>query len=265
MIQHCKKTLHSRTKENRLVIQIQKALWRTLEPLFSRNKKALRFKRGQRKCACIRGQILPTRNNNYSKSMYVMTSQRETCRTFQSIICPAEKNNFTEISIILAWGKSRVGLPPPFIAIHIVRHIDQRVRVKGNPMVPKCSYANFPYVQCSETLIISCSCAFLPLRFLSNWNFVFSNSNMYGRPFVSKLWHDICAVFSHVYLQSFLLYDIRAFFCHLYLRSFLLCGVFIPKYMTIFLQTRIYMRTKKLIYMRYKQACGIWGSQKVVV
>ena len=33
-------------------------------------------------------------------------------------------------------------------------------------------------------------------------------------------------------------------FCHVYLRSFLLCGVFIPKYMTIFLQTRIYVRTK---------------------
>ena len=68
--------------------------------------------------------------------------------------------------------------------------------------------------------------------------------------------------FSHVYLQSFLLHDIRAFFCHVYLRSFLLCGVFIPKYMTIFLQTRIYMRTKKPIYMRYKQACGICGHRK---
>ena len=45
MIQHCRKTLHSQTKENRLVIQIQKALWRKLEPLFSRNKIALRFKR----------------------------------------------------------------------------------------------------------------------------------------------------------------------------------------------------------------------------
>ena len=44
-------------------------------------------------------------------------------------------------------------------------------------------------------------------------------------------------------------------FCHVYLR-------FIPKYMTIFLQTRIYMRTKKPIYMRYKQACGICGRRK---
>ena len=66
----------------------------------------------------------------------------------------------------------------------------------------------------------------------------FSNHRLlYGRPFVSKLWHNIRAVFSHIYLQSFLLHDIRAFFCHVYLR-------FIPKYMTIFLQTRIYMRTK---------------------
>ena len=35
------------------------------------------------------------------------------CRTFQSIIYPADKNNFIGISSILAWGKS---LPPPFIA-----------------------------------------------------------------------------------------------------------------------------------------------------
>ena len=74
------------------------------------------------------------------------------------------------------------------------------------------------------------------------WKFDFQFSLvLYGRPFVSKLWHDIRAVFSHVHLQSFLLRDIRAFFCHVYLR-------FIPKYMTIFLQTRIYMRTKKSPY-----------------
>ena len=30
--------LHSRTNNNRLVIHIQRALWRKLEPLFSRNK-----------------------------------------------------------------------------------------------------------------------------------------------------------------------------------------------------------------------------------
>ena len=87
----------------------------------------------------------------------------------------------------------------------------------------------------------------------------------YSRPFVSKLWHDIRAVFCHVYLQSFLLHDIRAFFCHVYLRSFLLCGVFIPKYMTIFFQTPIYMRAKKPICMRYRQACvyGVTESRRI--
>ena len=48
-------------------------------------------------------------------------------------------------------------------------------------------------------------------------------------------------------------------YCQVYLRSLLLCGVFIPKYMTIFLQTRIYMHTKKCyndVHMR---------SQKVIV
>ena len=76
------------------------------------------------------------------------------CRTFQSIIYPAEKKNFIGMSSILAWGKSSVGLPPPFIAIHIVRHIEQSV--KGNLLAPKCS----------ETLIISGSCVFLlPLPF----------------------------------------------------------------------------------------------------
>ena len=71
--------------------------------------------------------------------------------------------------------------------------------------------------------------------------------------------------FFHVYVQSFLIHDIRAFFWHVYLRSFLLCGVFIPKYMTIFLQTRIYMRTKKPIYKRYKQACvyGVTESRRI--
>ena len=39
VIQHCRKTLQARTKENRLVIQIQKALWKKLQPIFNRNKK----------------------------------------------------------------------------------------------------------------------------------------------------------------------------------------------------------------------------------
>ena len=54
----------------------------------------------------------------------------------------------------------------------------------------------------------------------------------------------------------FQIYDIRAVFSHVYLRSFLLCGV-IPKYMTIFLLTRI--------YMRHKQACvdGVTESRRI--
>ena len=45
------------------------------------------------------------------------------CRTFQSIIYPADKNNFTGISSILAWGKSRVGLPPFFIVLFFIQNI----------------------------------------------------------------------------------------------------------------------------------------------
>ena len=55
-------------------------------------------------------------------------------------------------------------------------------------------------------------------------------NNLYDRLTVSKLWHNIRAVFSHVYLQSFLLHDIRAFFfCHIYLRSFLFLWAFYPQ------------------------------------
>ena len=48
------------------------------------------------------------------------------------------------------------------------------------------------------------------------------------------------------------------------LRSFLLCGVFIPKYMTIFLQTRIYMRTKKAhIYALQTSMCRVTESRRI--
>ena len=55
---------------------------------------------------------------------------------------------------------------------------------------------------------------------------------------------------------------IRAFFCHVYLRSFLLCLVFIPKYMTIFLQTPIYMSTKKAHIYALQTSMCIWGHRK---
>ena len=64
-------------------------------------RRTLRFKKGQRKCSCIRGQIMPTRNNNRKKIiMCVTTSQPEKSSknhikqltTLQSIIySPEEK------------------------------------------------------------------------------------------------------------------------------------------------------------------------------
>ena len=126
MIQHCRKTLHSRTKENRLD-QIQKALWRKLEPLFSRNKKLYASKEVKENALASEGKSCRPENNNYSQSICMswplsvkhaakITFAQYKCRTFQSIIYPADKNNFIGISSTLAWGKSRVGPPPPFIA-----------------------------------------------------------------------------------------------------------------------------------------------------
>ena len=70
-----------------------------------------------------------------------------------------------------------------------------------------------------------------------------------GRSFVSKLWHDI-----------------RAFVCHVYLRSLLLCVVFISKYMTIFLQTRIYAcGTNKHVYMGSHAGRRIRGIEIILL
>ena len=83
----------------------------------------------------------------------------------------------------------------------------------------------------------------------------------YGRPFVSKWWHDIRALFP-TYTCNHSCYTIYVrFFCHVYLRSFLLCGVFIPKYMAIFLQTRIYMRTKKVHIYALQTSMCIWVTE----
>ena len=86
----------------------------------------------------------------------------------------------------------------------------------------------------------------------------------------SVLWSAICLKimirhtcgFAHVYLQSFLLHDIRVFFWHVYLHSFLFYGVFSPKYMTIFLQTRIYMCSKKANIYALQTSMCIWGQRK---
>ena len=127
MIQHCRKTLHSRTKENRLVIQIQKALWRKLEPLFSRNKKLYASKEVKENAFASEGkscrpETITTVNRYLSWPLSVKHAAKITfaqwkCRTLQSIIYPAEEINFIGTSSILAWGKSPVGLPSPFIAL----------------------------------------------------------------------------------------------------------------------------------------------------
>ena len=54
-------------------------------------------------------------------------------RTFQSIIYPVERKNFIGISNILAWGKSRVGLPPPFIASNDVHTLSKPT--KSSPLL----------------------------------------------------------------------------------------------------------------------------------
>ena len=108
-IQHCKKTLHSWTKENRFVIQIQKTFWRKLEPLFNRNKKLYASKEVKENALAsehVRRQIWPTRNKNHSKSICVpwplsvkqaakITFSQWKCRTFWSIN-PAEEKNLLE-------------------------------------------------------------------------------------------------------------------------------------------------------------------------
>ena len=78
----CRKLLHSRTKE-KLLLVIQIKLNQTTWNPYLVARRALRFKRGQRKCSCIGGQILPTRiNNNHWKLIYVSrtipSSQYET-------------------------------------------------------------------------------------------------------------------------------------------------------------------------------------------
>ena len=73
---------------------------------------------------------------------------------------------------------------------------------------------------------------------------------------VSKLWHDISAVFSHVYLQSFLLHDIRAFFVTY------TCVLF-PSIWPFSYKRAYICAQKKPIYMRYKQACGTCGRRKL--
>ena len=140
MIQHCRKTLYSRTKENRLVIHIQKALWRKLEPLFSRNKKLYASKEVKENALASEGkscrpETITTVNRYVSCPLGVkpyaakiptkITFAQWKCRTFQSIIYPGEGKNFMGRSSILAWGKNRVGFPfiaPILSTFTLLRH-----------------------------------------------------------------------------------------------------------------------------------------------
>ena len=80
-------------------------LWRklnNLKPSFSHNKELYVFKRGKRKCSCIRGQILLTRNKNHRKSVCVWNMWNKS-----HLLCQ-EKKKLMGTSRILALGESRV-------------------------------------------------------------------------------------------------------------------------------------------------------------
>ena len=65
-------------------------LWRklnNLKPSFSHNKELYVFKRGQRKCSCIRGQILLTRNKNHRKSVCMWNMWNKS-----HLLCQEKKN-----------------------------------------------------------------------------------------------------------------------------------------------------------------------------
>ena len=128
VIQHCKKQhfyLHSRTNKNRLVIQIQKALWRKLEPLFSRNKMlyASKTKVIENALELEEKSFRECRYKNHSKSICVhvpwplSVKQEAKITIVHNRSTQQRKKNLIGTSSILAWGKSRVGLPPDFIAI----------------------------------------------------------------------------------------------------------------------------------------------------
>ena len=88
--------------------------------------------------------------------------------------------------------------------------------------------------------------------------------SMVGHLF-KKLWHDIRAVFSHVYLQSFLLHDIHAFFLSRIFAFFpALWGFYSQVYDHFLTNAHIYAHKKVHIYV-LQTSMWYMGSQKVVV
>lgn len=79
-----------------------------------------------------------------------------------------------------------------------------------------------------------------------------TKASLYGRPFVSNLWHDICVVFSHVYMQFSLLWG---FFPQVFVHFLLMRPL---TQVCICSQRKPYLRTTQAIYVHYKQTC-IYG------
>ena len=93
----------TRTTGNRLVIQIQKALWRKLEPLFSHDKKALRFKRGLRKYSCVRGSCRPETKTTVNRYVFHDLSVAYESHLFSENVGPVPEHNLP------GRGKKRIG------------------------------------------------------------------------------------------------------------------------------------------------------------
>ena len=85
-------------------------------------------------------------------------------------------------------------------------------------------------------------------------------NHSYGRPLVSKLWNDIRAVFSHVYLQSFLLHDIRAFFATYTCVRSCFVGFLFPS-IRPFSYKRAYI-CAPYICVTNKHVYNLWGLRK---
>ena len=120
MIQHCRKTLHSRTKGNRLVIQFQKALWRKLQPLFNRDKKLYASKEVEENALSSEGKSCrPETNTTLTVNWYVCYNLSVwnkwpsiKCRTrFQSIYLAGENTYWNKLHFGMRRG--RLCLPPP--------------------------------------------------------------------------------------------------------------------------------------------------------
>ena len=111
MIQHCRKALHSRTRENPLVNQIQKALWRKFKPLVSRNKNLYTLKEVKENALSSEGKSCRPKTKTTMnrcvpwplslKQVAKTTLAQWKCTTFRGTIYPREEKN----------------VPPFFIAI----------------------------------------------------------------------------------------------------------------------------------------------------